>query len=297
MGRSLLGFVVAGCASISFAGNLAPLTVKNISLMLRSGYSTDAVQREVVNRHFMGPLDAAGERALTSAGASADLIAALKSGTSSVPAAEVAAVQADLAAKAQCRAAQAEESRKLDTLYQAQLAQARAAAPPAGAATANSIAPLVEGDLVFSKNGVLGSYLDETFEKKKLIGLYFSAHWCPPCRKFTPELVTFYNKNIAAHPEFEILFVSADKSAAAMEGYMRDMQMPWPAVSFERLAGKEALKKYAGDGIPCLVVLDASGKVISDTYAGKSHRGPAIVLTELDQLFATRSPGQVALQR
>ena len=22
---------------------------------------------------------------------------------------------------------------------------------------------------------------------------YFSAHWCPPCRGFTPQLVKFYN--------------------------------------------------------------------------------------------------------
>ncbi len=39
------------------------------------------------------------------------------------------------------------------------------------------------------------------------------------------------------------------------------MQMPWPGVSFDKLAGKEALTKYAGGGIPCLVVVDASGKV------------------------------------
>jgi len=25
--------------------------------------------------------------------------------------------------------------------------------------------------------------------------IYFSAKWCSPCRKFTPELIEFYNKN------------------------------------------------------------------------------------------------------
>ena len=28
----------------------------------------------------------------------------------------------------------------------------------------------------------------------KVIGIYFSAHWCPPCRGFTPKLVEWYGK-------------------------------------------------------------------------------------------------------
>merc|ERR1711871_796533 len=29
---------------------------------------------------------------------------------------------------------------------------------------------------------------------KPYVGLYFSAHWCPPCRGFTPELAKRYTK-------------------------------------------------------------------------------------------------------
>jgi thiol-disulfide isomerase/thioredoxin len=28
----------------------------------------------------------------------------------------------------------------------------------------------------------------------KIVGIYFSAQWCPPCRHFTPSLVEFRNK-------------------------------------------------------------------------------------------------------
>lgn len=290
----IAGTLFFALVAVGFTAALPPMTVKDISLMLRSGYSSDAVEREVAARHFLGTLDASGEKNLAQAGASPALVNGLKSGAFAVPASELGAVQAEAAAKAQARARQLEESRKLDTLYQARLAQTRNA-PAAEAPTKTAtIASLVKGDLINSRNGLLRPYLDSEFEKKKLIGLYFSAHWCAPCRKFTPNLVAYYNKNAAAHPEFEILFVSFDKSASAMEGYMRDLQMPWPALGFDKAPGNEALKKYAGASIPCLVVVDENGKVVFDTYAGKNYRGPEAVLSDLDQYFAGKGPSQVA---
>jgi nucleoredoxin len=283
--------------SFGFAGNLPPLSLKDVSLMLRSGYSSAAVEQELVTRHFIGVLDATMEANLAQAGASPTLISGLKSGVFAIPEADLAAVKAELATKAQRRAAQLEEARKLDTLYQARLTQTRNAPPATTAGQVTSIASLVKGDLVSSSDGVLHPYPDAQFESKKLIGLYFSAHWCGPCRKFTPTLVDFYKKNVATHPEFEIVLVSNDKSASEMDGYMREEQMPWPAVSFDKIARNAALKKYAGSGIPCLVVVDETGKVIFDTYAGETYRGPKAVLTDLEQLFAGKSPTQIAQAR
>ncbi|HEV2804577.1 MAG TPA: thioredoxin-like domain-containing protein [Chthoniobacterales bacterium] len=296
MRLSLSTVVAAAFVSVVFAANLPPLTVKDISLMLRSGYSSDAVEREVAARHFMGTVDATAEKNLAQAGGSPTLIGKLKSGAFAVPAAEAAAVQAELAAKAQRRNAALEESRELDTLYQARVAQTRSAAPPS-TALQGAIASLVKGDLVTSRNGVLHPYLDAEFEKKKLIALYRSAQWCAPCRQFTPKLVAYYNQVAAAHPEFEVLFVSNDKSAAAMEGSMRNDQMPWPAVSYDKIAGNAALNKYFGGPIPCLVVVDDTGKVVFDTYAGKNYRGPEAVLADLEKMFAGKGPAQLAEAR
>jgi nucleoredoxin len=290
--------VLLCCVSFALAGPLAPLTLKDVSLMLRSGYSSAAVEKELAERHFLGGLDATAEKSLIQAGATPALIAALKAGGFAVPAADVAAAKADLAAKEQRRAAEKEESRKLDTLYQAQQAQERKVAALTAATHGGAIASLVKGGLVDSRNGVLRTHLDADLEKRKLIGLYFSARWCPECRKFTPKLVSYYNKVAAAHPEFEILFISNDKSPAAMESYMRDEQMPWPALSYDKIAGNQGLLKYAGAGIPCLVVVDDTGKVIFDTYAGKNYRGPEAVLADLDQLFAGgKGPTQIAQTR
>ena len=34
---------------------------------------------------------------------------------------------------------------------------------------------------------------DAAMADKELILYYFSAHWCPPCRQFTPLLKDFYD--------------------------------------------------------------------------------------------------------
>jgi nucleoredoxin len=285
-----------GLASIVFAGKLPPLTLKDVSLMLRSGYSSDAVEREAATRHFLGSLDAAGEKNLVQAGASPALVSGLKSGAFAIPASEALAVQTELAAKEQRKAAALEESRKLDTLYQAGVLEKRSGPPPTVAAQANAIAALVKGNLVTINQGPLQPYADAGFEKKRIIGLYLSAHWCPPCRQFTPKLVSYYNKIIAAHPEFEIVFVSMDKGAAMMESYMHEDHMPWPALSYDKVAGS-GVRRYFGDSIPCLVIVDETGKVISDTYAGGNYRGPEAVLADLDRFFAGKNPAQVAQAR
>ncbi len=117
----------------------------------------------------------------------------------------------------------------------------------------------------------------------KYYALYFSAGWCGPCRKFTPELVTAYRELKAAYPEFELVFVSSDNSAADMVDYMREKQMPWPAVSFERR--DEKLLSYSGPGIPCLVVVNAMGQVLADSFEGENYLGPQHVLRELRRLL------------
>jgi nucleoredoxin len=290
--RSL--FVIAlllfNAAFGSVGGRILPLMVKDVRLMLRSGYSSEAVQRELSERHLAEPCDAAAEATLRGAGATTALIEAMKSGAYQISRAEAVAALELLAAQAQRQALEAERLRTMDSLYQTQHARERAEPRPF---EAQSIADLVKGDLVYWNNGSLARFDDEAFGNKKLIALYFSAHWCGPCRKFTPQLIEYYSRVKAQHPKFEIVFVSSDRSALGMETYMRATQMPWPAVDFGKLAGKEALKKYLGKGIPCLVVLDAGGKVLADTYEGGKRLGPEKVLADLDGIFARGLAGQV----
>jgi nucleoredoxin len=273
------------CSAIS---DLIPLTVKEISLMLRSGYSSSSIEKEVAARHFADTLDGTKEAALAKAGASAELISILNSGTYSLPPEKIAAIREKIADQSKLHADQIETERRFDTLYQDQLASKRAATmrtlqPTPGS---NKIYQMVKGDLVHLQSGAMTRFDDDALENKKLIALYFSAHWCPPCRKFTPQLVDYYNRVAPQHPEFELIFVSRDRSQFNMESYMHDANMPWPAIDFQKLGETAGLGKYAGPGIPCLVVVDASGQVISDSFSGNEYFGPKKVLSDLDRIFS-----------
>merc|ERR1712010_67849 len=88
-----------------------------------------------------------------------------------------------------------------------------------------------------------------------VVALYFSAHWCPPCRGFTPQMGKFYD-SIKATKNFEIIFVSSDRDASQFKEYY-DEQAAWAALPFKDRATKNALsKKFKVRGIPTLVILD-----------------------------------------
>ena len=92
---------------------------------------------------------------------------------------------------------------------------------------------------------------------KAVVGLYFSAHWCPPCRGFTPQLGKFYD-SIKDSKNFEIIFVSSDRDASQFKEYY-DEQAAWAALPFKDRATKNALsKKYKVRGIPCLLYTSPS---------------------------------------
>ncbi|XP_071501908.1 tryparedoxin-like [Diadema antillarum] len=100
----------------------------------------------------------------------------------------------------------------------------------------------------------------------RYVGLYFSAHWCPPCRAFTPNLAEFYKK-FKAKPEkkdqFEIVFISSDQTEDQCKMYFADM--PWLMVPFADRAKKAELgTKFGVSGIPTLVILNSTdGKVVN----------------------------------
>ena len=101
-------------------------------------------------------------------------------------------------------------------------------------------------------------------KETKYIAYYFSAHWCPPCRKFTPLLAEFYKENFGKTTHsFDIAFVSSDRNTSAMKKYMKEGKMGFKGVKHRSSLAKALDEKYAARYIPFLVIVDSEGNVVS----------------------------------
>jgi len=104
----------------------------------------------------------------------------------------------------------------------------------------------------------------------KIVGLYFSASWCPPCRKFSPEL----SKLRAAHSaDFAVVFVSCDRSEAEMKSFIE--MKGFLHIPFHSAARRAIQEKLGVSMLPTLVIVDAtSGKVLTDWGRAAVTRNP-----------------------
>lgn len=110
----------------------------------------------------------------------------------------------------------------------------------------------------------------------KVIAVYFSAHWCPPCRAFTPKLASVYQQAKAAGKKFEVVFCSADHSEEEFLGYFDTM--PWLAIKYDDDEREAFMGKFSVQGIPKLCILAPSGQIIVDNAVN-----PNINLSMIDQ--------------
>jgi nucleoredoxin len=138
-------------------------------------------------------------------------------------------------------------------------------------------------DLVKSSGSRTKRVNQSELAPKEYYAIYYSAHWCPPCRGFTPKLVDFYEKASKKHDNFEVIFVSSDRSEKDMAGYMKESDMPWLALDFDQKKKSKNLTKFAGGGIPCLVLVDSDGNVLSDSYVNGKYVGPTTVMNDLEK--------------
>ena len=111
----------------------------------------------------------------------------------------------------------------------------------------------------------------EALASAKHVLLYFSAHWCPPCRGFTPALCKWYEAHRAEG--IEVVFISGDRSDEQFSEYYGEM--PFCALPFEDRALQEALsEKYGVEGIPALMVLDPAVRALGPAHLPAAENAP-----------------------
>jgi thiol-disulfide isomerase/thioredoxin len=163
------------------------------------------------------------------------------------------------------------------------------ASPPPPSATQHAsgysaIANLLAGKLVLPGENGFSDYTPAN-STPDYYAIYFSAGWCGPCHRFTPKLVSFYQQMKPQHNNFEVIFFSSDRNEQEMLSYMRELSMPWPAVRFAEIKGLPDIKKYRGTGIPCLVIVDAQGNVVADSFENGQYVGAEKPMQKLGKLL------------
>lgn len=130
------------------------------------------------------------------------------------------------------------------------------------------------------------SFVSTTLDSSKEYYLfYYSAHWCPPCRKFTPLLVQAYHELRAKNiNNFEVILVGYDYSEDEMRHYMEVANMPWPAIAYNKRTELPLVASLTGRGIPNLVVVNKEGNILLRSYLGDTYVGPYRVLEDFKAL-------------
>merc|ERR1711953_306649 len=127
------------------------------------------------------------------------------------------------------------------------------------------------GENLLRKKGEDPESTADLLKNKDFVMLYFSAHWCPPCRAYTPQLSKAFKDYIekdGKENRVAIVFVSSDQDQAAFDGYFEEMS--FYALPFSEREKKTNLgSKYEVKGIPSLVLLNGKGETVQQNIRGQ----------------------------
>lgn len=273
--RTLLPILL--CAGVCSS---APMTLRELEFLVRQRTPDAEIVQQVAQRRLLAPLDTAAEQALRQSGASDPLLAALRKPELALsPGAALAEMQRQRANQASVAQSAVE-----DAAAHAQMLQRQQLATE-NLRRAGATRQMLDGLLVRLDGDELKPFDTRTLESVRVFGFYFSAGWCGPCRKFMPELLAAYQRLKAQYPgQFEIVFVSHDRSEYNMTEFMRANRMPWPAVRYG--TKHAALEQMSGKSIPWLVAISDTGQALTQNAVDKKYIAPSTVLRGIEELLA-----------
>ncbi|KAL3636344.1 hypothetical protein CASFOL_020891 [Castilleja foliolosa] len=138
------------------------------------------------------------------------------------------------------------------------------------AQTLESILVSNDCDFVVGKDGVK---IPVSSLVGKNILLYFSAHWCPPCRAFLPKLIQTYQEINKTENPLEVIFISSDQDQKSFDEFFATM--PWLAIPFGDSRKESLSRLFKIRSIPTVIAIGPDGKTVSTEarYLIMSH-GP-----------------------
>lgn len=153
----------------------------------------------------------------------------------------------------------------------------REEAPPSPLADPDlppSVWTKIVGDSLVSPSGQV---VQSSSLKGDFLALYFSASWCPPCKKFLPILKEFYE---SSNGRVQIVLMGQDQSAASRSTYYKKSEMPWVSTQFDSPLPDELAFELGVRGIPSLVVFARAGSLVTKEGVADIMDSPGDTLSD-----------------
>ena len=96
-------------------------------------------------------------------------------------------------------------------------------------------------------------------------------------------MVEKYNAKIKDNKNVEMIYVSRDRSEDAMEAFMAEYEMPWPAIDFDKMEKWKLAWEIYGRAVPFYALVNAEGEVMA--------KGSGAVFAAIDQLKLDEEEG------
>lgn len=138
------------------------------------------------------------------------------------------------------------------------------------------LSKLFEENLIINDKQCTSIPYKEAIETQKIIACYFSAHWCPPCRRFTPLLCDVFENWKENNEKIQIVFISSDKNEKEFRTYFNNYHGDWLSLKFG--TQQKASSHFRVQGIPSLIFLDIYGNVLHENGTELIRsKGPAAI--------------------
>jgi thiol-disulfide isomerase/thioredoxin len=134
---------------------------------------------------------------------------------------------------------------------------------------------------VFVLSSVEGKSVDIAGLRGKVVVLSFGATWCPPCREELPVLQELSEKYKTRPVEF--YWVSIDEKDVANDQLKQFVSEAQLRVTVLRDPDADLLLHFKTEGVPAMILLDTSGKIVGEPHVG--YAGREIYLDQMTKLI------------